>query len=121
MASVDLTYAYYSIPINEDHKKYLRFVWRNKLFEYQALPNGLSPGPRLFTKLLKPVYALMGELGHICFPYIDDSFVMTHSKQGCPEAVTGLVELFKNLGFSINEKKIQINPHNRTKLFRFQY
>ena len=30
MASVDLTDGYHSVPINDDHKKYLSFVWQNK-------------------------------------------------------------------------------------------
>ena len=76
LASVDLSYAYYAVPIAQCHREYLRFVWKSAMYEYQALPNGLSPGPWLFTKLLKPIYAHMGQLGFTCFPYIDDSFIM---------------------------------------------
>ena len=75
------------------------------------LPNGLSPGPRLFTKLLKPIYAKMGELGHICFPYIDNSFVMGTSKAECLETVSLLTTMLKDLGFSINMDKSQLCPN----------
>ena len=53
-ASLDLRHAYYSVFIAEEDQKYLRFVWKNKIFQYTCLPNGLLSAPRLFTKLMKP-------------------------------------------------------------------
>ena len=41
MASVDLTDAYYSIPIAKAHRKYLRFQFKGQLYEYTCMPNGL--------------------------------------------------------------------------------
>ena len=108
MASADLTDAYYSVPICKTQRKFLRFVWRKNLLEYQALPNGLSPGPRVFTKLLKPLYANMGQKGHLCFPYIDDSFVMGDTKEQCDHAITDLTRGFKRLGFTINVEKSSV-------------
>lgn len=34
MASIDLTDAYYTVPVAVEHRKYLRFFWRNRLFQY---------------------------------------------------------------------------------------
>jgi hypothetical protein len=48
MASVDLKDAYYSVPASASDQKYLKFT---------CFPNGLACCPRLYTKLLKPVYA----------------------------------------------------------------
>jgi hypothetical protein len=42
MTSIDYTDAYYSIAIHPDSKKYLRFTSCGRLYEFQALPNGLS-------------------------------------------------------------------------------
>jgi hypothetical protein len=66
MASIDLRDAYYSVP-------YLKFSWRNVLYRFTCLPNGLASAPRIFTKLLKPVYATLRSQGHVSFGYIDDS------------------------------------------------
>lgn len=110
MASADLSDAYYSVPIDVKHKKYLRFYWGKNLYEYQVLPNGLAPGPRYFTKLLKPVYSRLGELGHVCFPYIDDSFIMGNTEEECQNAVTDTIKLFQELGFSINKEKSELTP-----------
>ena len=61
-ASVDLKYAYYSIPIAEEDRKLLMFQWKGKYYQFTCLPNGLSSAPRIFTKILKqsmPVYVLL--------------------------------------------------------------
>ena len=110
MASADLTDAYYSVPICQSQRKYLRFRWKGFMFEYQVLPNGLSPGPRIFTKLLKPIYAEMGESGHICFPYLDDSFVVGRTEQICEAGIIKLVHLFQKLGFTVNREKSVLTP-----------
>ena len=52
MASIDLKDAYYSVSIDTNHRKYLHFKWKNQLFQFTCLPNGLSSAPRIFTKLM---------------------------------------------------------------------
>jgi len=37
MASLDLTHAYYSIPISTEQRRYLKFVWNGQLYEFGAL------------------------------------------------------------------------------------
>ena len=73
MASIDLTDAYYTVPVAPEHRKYLWFMWGGKLFQYTCMPNGLSSAPRYFTKLLKPVYGTLRSQGHLNVGYIDDS------------------------------------------------
>ena len=65
MASVDLKDAYYSVPIALEDRKYLKFEWHGSHFQYTCLPNGLACAPRLFTKILKPVYSHLRSLGNI--------------------------------------------------------
>ena len=54
LASLDLKHANYSVPIHPDHTKFLKFIWKNQLYKFSVLPNGLCYGPRKFTKLMKP-------------------------------------------------------------------
>jgi hypothetical protein len=42
-ASTDLKDAYFHIPINAADRKYQRFGWRGRLFEFYVFPFGLSP------------------------------------------------------------------------------
>ena len=44
MASIDLTEAYHSVPVHEDHRRYLKIQWKGQLFHYCSLPFGLSTG-----------------------------------------------------------------------------
>ena len=55
MASIDLTDAYYSVPVATVDQKNLMFQFGGIRYKYVCLPNGLSPAPRIFTKLMKPV------------------------------------------------------------------
>ena len=66
MASVDLRDAYYSTPIASEDRKFLMFEWQGSYFQFTCLPNRLSRAPRIFTTILKPVYAHLRVLGHTC-------------------------------------------------------
>ena len=59
MAASDLKDAYYSVKIDELDTKYLEFLLNSRLLKFLVLPNGLSPGPRKFTKLTKPPLAFL--------------------------------------------------------------
>lgn len=66
LAKIDLKDAYYSVPISPDHQKYLKFKWRQNYYKYTCFAMGLSPCPRKFTKLFKPVCAKLRQLSHDC-------------------------------------------------------
>ena len=83
MGSIDLRDAYYSVRIHPESRKYLRFIWRDKLYQFTALPNGYSAAPRLFTKLLKPIYAKLRSEGYISVAYIDDSYLQGSTYEEC--------------------------------------
>lgn len=119
MGSVDLKQAYFSIPIAKEHRKYLRFIWNNCLFEFTCLPNGLSACPRIFTMLLKPIFAKLSDEGFIMFPYIDDSFVIAESEQTCKSALEGLCKELNLAGFTIHDKKSVLIPTKKLKFLGF--
>ena len=79
MASLDLTDAYYSVSISPDSQKYLKFQVGSQLYKFITLPNGLSSAPRIFTKLLKPVYSTLRTQGLVSNGYLDDSFLLGNS------------------------------------------
>ena len=54
MTTIDLKDAYYSVKIDGDDARFLNFLCNSKLLKFVVLPNGLSPGPRKFTKVTKP-------------------------------------------------------------------
>ena len=110
MASIDLKDAYYTVAISKAHQKYLKFIFNNNLYQYTCLPNGLSSAPRIFTKLLKPVYATLHNLGHLCLGYIDDSYLQGDTSAECHENVKTTASLFKRLGFHLHPDKSVTTP-----------
>ena len=105
MGSIDLQDAYYSININPDYRKYLRFIWNSKLYEFTCLPNGLSCAPRVFTKILKPIYENLRKLGLISVYFLDDSWLMGNTFDDCQNNINKTANLLQNSGFIINEAK----------------
>jgi len=110
MASLDLRDAYYSVPIHVSHQKYLKFRWKGDLYQFTCLPNGLACAPRIFTKLLKPVFAHLRKKGHISSPYLDDSFLMASTYEQCKQNVMDTLTLLKQLGFVIHVEKSHTQP-----------
>ena len=110
MASIDLRDAYYSVPIHSDHRKYLKFTWQGRLYQFKVLPNGLSSAPRLFTKILKPVFAKLRADGHSVLGYIDDTLILGKSKQVTEAAVKATRSMLESLGFVIHEEKSIFEP-----------
>ena len=49
-----------TVPIHQEHQRYLRFHWQGKTWQFKVLPFGLSSAPYTFTKLLKPIVAILG-------------------------------------------------------------
>lgn len=55
LTKIDLKDAYLTVLIWPPHQRFLRFEWKNEVWEFLCLPFGLASAPRTFTKLLKPV------------------------------------------------------------------
>ena len=110
MASIDLKDAYYSVSVNKNHRKYLRFIWKHQLFQFTCLPNGLSCAPRIFTKILKPIYATLRSQGFENVGYIDDSYLQGGTFSDCNTNVAVTTKLFTDLGFILNHEKSVFEP-----------
>lgn len=109
-ASIDLKDAYFSVLVNQKDRKYLRFIWEGKHYQFRTLPQGLSCSPRVFTKLLKPAFACLRSMGHSSVPYIDDSLLRAKTKEQCQANVSDTTRLMDRLGFTVHPKKSVFNP-----------
>ena len=110
MATLDWKDAYYCVPIHKVHKKLLRFHFDNELYEFQALPNGLASGPRLFTKLTKPFFSHLRKKGLVNSPYIDDCLLLGDTLEDCINNVIETVKLSNDSGFLIHPEKSMLEP-----------
>ncbi|XP_067652431.1 uncharacterized protein [Haliotis asinina] len=52
LTSIDLKDAYLHVPIHSEFKKYLRFSFDGKCYQFRVLPFSIFTAPRVFTKLM---------------------------------------------------------------------
>ena len=97
-------------PNHKSHHKYLRFMYRGKYYQFQCLPFGLSSAPWVFTKTLKPVLALLREMGVRLIAYIDAMLVLAESQEQAKRHAEAVVYLLQCLGFKINQKISVLEP-----------
>ena len=119
MASIDLKDAYFSIPIAKEHRKFLRFIWQSRVYEFTCMPFGLSCAPRVFTKVMKPLVASLRRLGHESCDYLDDSLLIGSNESECLDNVQARIELTEALGFIINTDKSVTTPTNEITFLGF--
>lgn len=108
--SVDLSKAFYSIPIREPDRKYFRFIFNGQKFQFTALVMGLATSPRVFTKVLKPVFASLRARGFISTAYIDDSCLQGSTFDECQRNILSTVKLMDSLGFTVHTDKSVLLP-----------
>ena len=87
--------------------------------KFVVLSNGLSPGPRIFTKLTKPPLALLRIKGHTVAIYIDDIISVYDTFESCRLTVIKTIKLFQSLGFVIHPEKSKFLPSKKVEYLGF--
>ncbi len=85
-ASIDYKHAYYSVSILEADRKYFRFMWKGKAYQFTVMAQGLCTAPRDYTKLLKPAFATLRGKGYTVLGYNDNTIFMEQSAENIMEA-----------------------------------
>ena len=85
----------------------------------QCLPFGLTSAPRVFTKLLRPVMAVLRRQGIRCMIFIDDLLLLHPSREELKKITAEVVTMFLQLGFLINQEKSGLIPSQRTVFLGF--
>ena len=105
--SIDLENAYFSIPISKNLRKYLKFIWNDVLYDFVFLPFRLSSAPRVFTKIMKPIFSYMRMKSR---NYIDDSWNQDIDQEISLNNATMLLQMMEELGFYINFENLHYIP-----------
>lgn len=122
MCTLDLKNAYFSLSIHEYYRKYLRFIWLGKYYEFQVLPFGLNIAPYIFTKLMRPVMQhLRNNEGFISVIYLDDLLLINDSFSGCKQNFETTKTFFEWLGFTINTEKSRCTPSQTVIFLGFEF
>ena len=66
--------------------------------------------PRIFTKLLKPIFDHLRLQGHTLVGYIDDTYLQADTYDKCLANIKATVNLFTKCGFIIHQEKSVLKP-----------
>ena len=83
LGSLDIKVAYFHVKIDKKFWKYLKFSWKGTLYCFTCLCFGLASAPRIFTKLCKPIVAILRGEGHIIIIFLDDILVIGRTFEIC--------------------------------------
>ena len=119
LATIDLKDAYFTVPIHHSYRKFLRFCWRDIIYQFSCMPFGLCSAPRTFSKILKPVASSLREKGIRCVFYLDDILILGSSSPECLNNTKLTVNLLQSLGFVINEEKSKLVPAQQVEYLGF--
>ena len=111
MTSVDLTDAYFAIPLEEDAWRFTRFQWRGKTYEYKVIMFGLAPSARVFTKMLHPALLFLKDaFGIMLVAYLDDILIQAGDFDTCVRHAEITVLVLQALGYGVNFNKSSLTP-----------
>ena len=108
--SLDLTDAYFHIPIFPKFRKFLRFVWEDRVYAFKTMSFGLSTAPLVFTRISQAVVAHLHSQSIFIHSYLDDSLLKNMSQFLLRDHTHFVIGLLLKLGFLISRKKSELVP-----------
>ena len=108
--SLDLTDAYLHVPIHPRSRKYLRFTLRGRVYQFKALPFGLSTSPFVFTRLMTVIATFLRRRAITLHPYLDDWLARNQNRRRLLEHRQFILSLIISLGLIINYQKSDLVP-----------
>ena len=108
--SLDLQDAYFHVPIHPVSRDLLGFSVLGRTYRYRVLPFGLSPAPRVFTRVVGALAAFLREKGLRLHVYLDDWLLVASSRDLLLQHVEVLIRWTQSLGFLINWDKSEFTP-----------
>ena len=108
--SIDIRDAYLHVPMHLAVRKYLRFVVNKRVYQFTCLPFGLATSPREFTKLLRPVVALLRKQGVRLHVYLDDWLIRADTPEQANQHAQMTIRFLQYLGWVINYEKSDLVP-----------
>ena len=110
-ASIDLKDAYYSVGLHPSAWRFIRFRWRNILYEYRTLMFGLTSSPRIFTKVVCQVIKFLRSRFNIWIvAYLDDLLIQAADPETCMLHVQISILVLSILGFAVSFEKSSLKP-----------
>lgn len=114
IVKADLEDAFLTVPLARHHKKFCRFTFEGKRYQWRVLMFGAAHAPLVFTKLLRPVMHLLRKMGCRCIMFMDDLIMLGRSKVEAAQHLALALRLIGGfLGLKWKAKKLEAVPLQR--------
>ena len=119
--SIDIRDTHLHVPMHKAVRKYLRFVVNKRVYQFTCLPFGLATSPREFTKLLRPVVALLRKRGVKLHVYLDDWLIHANTPEQAQLHAQMTISLLQYRGWIINYEKSDLTPSQDFQFIGMQF
>jgi len=110
VTSIDLKDAHFHILVHPSDRKWLRFRLGHRVFQFRALPFGLSLAPWIFTMVVRQLCALVRREGVRLRVYLDDWLILHQDPASCATHTSLVLNQALELGFTVNQEKSDFLP-----------
>lgn len=110
MVKIDISNAYYHVPVWDSHRRYLSFAFGKNIYNMNCLPFGLSSAPSVFSKISNWVASLLREKGIRTIVYLDDFLLLNKDAILLAQQAQWAVGFLQDLGWHINLSKTNLTP-----------
>lgn len=121
MMKLDLKSGYHHVDIHPLHQQYLAFRWNSRFFAFTVLPFGLSSGPYVFTKIMKPFIKRWRTAGANVLIYIDDLIMFAPDLPTFCRFREMILNDLTAAGFVLNTEKSVVSPTQNVSFLGFLF
>ena len=112
VASLDLSDVYFHISIWPVSQKYLWFAYKGVVYEFYALPFGISTAPYVFTRMSCQLSKFLQPFSIPLYMYIDDWLTQALSAFLTALRLHLILLLARALGWIKQPSEIRTRPHS---------
>ena len=104
-SKLDFVGGYHQVPIDENDRHKTAFITRDRLWEFNVMPQGIKNGPPTFQRIINK---LLGDLQWKCaLSYIDDIIIFSKSMSQHLHHLKQVLSILSNANFRLNSNKCE--------------